>query len=234
MQCFNHRVLNLVYSPCFLPWSVLFYSSFFFLQWFDHDAPESITFPAPYDYSLNPFQKLMLLRCFRIDRIYRAITLYVTEIMGEKYVTPPILSFDSIYEQNSPMSPVVFILSPGSDPASDLMKLAERIEFASNKIKFLSMGQGQEKIALQYLETAIARGQWLMLQNCHLLVHWLLILEKQLEKLVKPHPDFRLWLTTEPIGSFPIGILQRTFQVCYKALFVVDNLYCYVLYRCVP
>ncbi|XP_014779882.1 dynein axonemal heavy chain 10 isoform X2 [Octopus bimaculoides] len=182
-------------------------------SWFDHDSPESIVFPAPYDHSLSPFQKLMLLRCFRVDRIYRAITLYVTEVMGEKYVTPPILSFDSIYEQNSPMSPVVFILSPGSDPASDLMKLAERIEFASNKIKFLSMGQGQEKIALQYLETAIARGQWLMLQNCHLLVHWLLKLEKQLEKLTKPHPDFRLWLTTEPIGTFPIGILQRTFQV---------------------
>ncbi|GAB1598225.1 dynein axonemal heavy chain 10 isoform X2 [Argonauta hians] len=182
-------------------------------SWFDEDAPESTTYPEPYHDSLTSFQKLMLLRCFRVDRIYRAITLYVSETMGEKYVTPPILNFDNIYEQNSPMSPVVFILSPGSDPASDLMKLAERIEFASNKIKFLSMGQGQEKIAIQYLETAIARGQWLMLQNCHLLVPWLLQLEKQLDKLNKPHPDFRLWLTTDPIGTFPIGILQRTFQV---------------------
>ena len=46
------------------------------------------------------------------------------------------------------MSPIVFILSPGSDPASDLMKLAERIEFGNNKIKFLSMGQGQEKVSI--------------------------------------------------------------------------------------
>lgn len=76
------------------------------------------------------------------------------------------------------------------------------------------MGQGQEKLALQYLETAIARGQWLMLQNCHLLVKWLRELEKELEKLTKPHPDFRLWLTTEPTDSFPIGILQRSLKVC--------------------
>ena len=69
------------------------------------------------------------------------------------------------------------------------------------------------QVALQLLETAIARGQWLMLQNCHLLVKWLRELEKQLEKLTKPHPDFRLWLTTEPIQSFPIGILQRSFKV---------------------
>ena len=50
------------------------------------------------------------------------------------------------------------------------MKLAERTGFGTNKLKYLSLGQGQEKLALQLLETAIARGQWLMLQNCHLLV----------------------------------------------------------------
>lgn len=136
--------------------------------------------------------------------------------MGEKYVNPPIISFESIFDQSTPVSPIVFILSPGSDPASDLMKLAERIEFGSNKLKFLSMGQGQEKLALQYLETAIARGQWLMLQNCHLLVKWLRELEKELEKLTKPHPDFRLWLTTEPTDSFPIGILQRSLKVYFS------------------
>lgn len=69
------------------------------------------------------------------------------------------------------------------------------------------------QLALNLLETAIARGQWLMLQNCHLLVVWLRQLEKQLEKLNKPHPDFRLWLTTEPTESFPIGILQRSLKV---------------------
>ncbi|XP_076108254.1 dynein axonemal heavy chain 10-like isoform X2 [Mytilus galloprovincialis] len=182
-------------------------------KWFDHDTPESQKYPLKYEDSLTHFQRLVLLRCFRIDRIYRAVEEYVTKSMGEKYVTPPIISFETVFEQSMPTSPIVFILSPGSDPASDLVKLAERIEFGSNKLKFLSMGQGQEKLALQYLETAVARGQWLMLQNCHLLVKWLRDLEKQLEKLTKPHPDFRLWLTTEPTPSFPIGILQRSLKV---------------------
>uniref|UniRef100_A0A2C9JWZ0 AAA+ ATPase domain-containing protein n=1 Tax=Biomphalaria glabrata TaxID=6526 RepID=A0A2C9JWZ0_BIOGL len=182
-------------------------------KWFDHDAPESQPYPLNYHERLSDFQSLMLLRCFRIDRIYRAVTEYVTKTMGEKYVTPPIISFENVYEQSTPMSPIVFILSPGSDPASDLMKLADRIEFGSNKLKFLSMGQGQEKVALQLLETAISRGQWLMLQNCHLLVRWLRELDKQLEKMTKPHPDFRLWLTTEPTPSFPISILQRSLKV---------------------
>jgi dynein heavy chain len=182
-------------------------------QWFDSDCPEKDGFPLQYGQTLNPFQRLMLLRCFRVDRVYLAVTDYVTTIMGEQYVTPPTLSFESIWEQSTTQSPIVFILSPGSDPTTDLLKLAERSEFGVNKVKLLAMGQGQEQIALSLLDQAQSRGLWLMLQNCHLLVKWLRELEKQLEKNTKPHPDYRLWLTTEPISTFPIGILQRSLKI---------------------
>ena len=110
-----------------------------------------------YETELNDFERLMLLRCFRVDRIYRAITEYVTKIMGEKYVTPPIISFESIFEQSTPMSPIVFILSPGSDPGADLMKLAERTGFGTNKLKYLSLGQGQEKVSIVIMEWQICK-----------------------------------------------------------------------------
>ncbi|CAH8518373.1 unnamed protein product [Schistosoma turkestanicum] len=182
-------------------------------SWYESDNPESLPIPGNYEEQLSKFQRLCLLRCFRVDRIYRAITLYVAEIMGEDYVSPPIMSFTTIYEQSTARSPIAFILSPGSDPTADLIKFAERQNFDRNRIKFLSMGQGQEKNAQDLLESCIAHGNWLMLQNCHLLVKWLTILEKYLEKLSKPHPDFRLWLTTEPCDAFPIGILQRSLKV---------------------
>ncbi|MGH0114673.1 UNVERIFIED_CONTAM: hypothetical protein FKN15_033990 [Acipenser sinensis] len=182
-------------------------------SWYDLDSPEQAAFPMKYKDNLTSFQKLLLLRCFRIDRVYRAVTDYVTLTMGEKYVQPPVISFEAIFDQSTPNSPIVFILSPGSDPASDLMKLAERTGFGGSRLKFLAMGQGQEKVALQLLETAVARGQWLMLQNCHLLVKWLKDLEKSLERVSKPHPDFRLWLTTDPTKDFPIGILQKSLKV---------------------
>uniref|UniRef100_UPI0037E7F8F2 dynein axonemal heavy chain 10 n=1 Tax=Semicossyphus pulcher TaxID=241346 RepID=UPI0037E7F8F2 len=182
-------------------------------SWYDLDGPEQAPFPMKYEENLSAFQKLLLLRCFRVDRVYRAVTDYVTVTMGEKYVQPPVISYDAIYEQSTPSSPIVFILSPGSDPGSDLMKLAERSGFEGNQFKFLAMGQGQEKVALQLLEGAVARGQWLMLQNCHLLVKWLKDLEKSLERITNPNPDFRLWITTNPIQDFPIGILQKSLKV---------------------
>ncbi|CAH2295752.1 dynein heavy chain 10, axonemal [Pelobates cultripes] len=182
-------------------------------SWYDLDTLEQYPFPLSYNNKLSNFQKLLLLRCFRVDRVYRAVTDYVTVTMGVKYVQPPVISFEAIFEQSVPSSPIVFILSPGSDPAIDLMKLAERSGFGGNRLRFLAMGQGQEKVALQLLDVAVSRGQWLMLQNCHLLVKWLKDLEKALEMIRKPHPDFRLWLTTDPIKDFPIGILQKSLKV---------------------
>eukprot|EP00731_Ephydatia_muelleri_P035324 Em0114g8a len=145
-------------------------------EWFDLDAPESVPFP-------------------RIDRVYRAITNFVTGRMGE--------------EENVCHTSCV----PGRIRLETLGSLADALGYGGNKLKFLAMGQGQEKVALQLLDTAASRGHWLMLQNCHLLVRWLKDLEKSLELLTKPHPDFRLWLTTAPTPDFPIGILQRSLKV---------------------
>lgn len=69
------------------------------------------------------------------------------------------------------------------------------------------------QVALRLLERAASHGHWLMLQNCHLLVKWLKDLEKTLERITSPKPSFRLWITTNPIDDFPIGILQKSLKV---------------------
>lgn len=53
-------------------------------QWYDLDSLEQYPFPLGYDENITPFQKLLILRCFRVDRVYRAVTDYVTVTMGEK------------------------------------------------------------------------------------------------------------------------------------------------------
>ena len=129
--------------------SALFFNVSLSVQWFDLDAPEGSPFPGQYSQSLSELQQLLLLRCFRVDRVFRAITSYVTIKMGEQYVTPPVINLDSILEQSTPLSPIVFILSPGADPAGDLSKLAEVKGFGGNRFKFLAMGQGQESVSEQ-------------------------------------------------------------------------------------
>lgn len=114
----------------------------------------------------------------------------------------------AVYEQSTPLVPVIFVLSPGADPATDIFKMANKMGMGASKMKFMALGQGQGPVAQAMLEQGSQRGHWVMLQNCHLLPSWLKTLEKLLEQNTSPQDDFRLWCTTDPTEHFPIGILQ--------------------------
>lgn len=182
-------------------------------RWADSEAPEAIPFPNGYSDRLTELQKLLLLRCFRQDRAYNAMELFVSSVMGEKYVQPPVLDYERIYSQSSPISPIVCILSPGADPQGDIQALCETHGFSGHRFRYLALGQGQGHLAEQMVEIGYVRGHWVLLQNCHLLASWLKTLEKILACMHRPHKDFRLWLTTEPTDYFPLGILQRSLKV---------------------
>lgn len=126
---------------------------------------------------------------------------------------PPTISYKKILNQSSEVSPIVFILSPGADPISDVQELANVEGFVGNKFRYLSLGQNMEREAEELIENSQIRGYWTMLQNCDLLPNWLIELEKILEKNQKPNKDFRLWLTTKPTKAFPLGILQKSMKV---------------------
>ena len=182
--------------------------------WYDHEQPEDFPFPNGLSDVLSDFEQMLVYRCLRIDRITVAVTRYVISSMGERFVQPPVLDYEQIYKQSNAMTPIVFVLSPGADPAFDVFKLGEELGFKPGaKLKYMALGQGMGPKAQEFLETGSTRGLWIMLQNCHLLPSWLKTLEKILDKIEKPHRDFRLWLTTEPTSRFPLGVLQRSLKV---------------------
>ena len=185
-----------------------------FEDWYDLEAPEMAPLPQGLGDSISPMQRLCVMRCFRPDRVYNAVKLFVMETLGEKYVQPPVLDYARVFGQSAPSMPMIFILSPGADPQADIQLLAdERGMSAANKFKYLALGQGQGPLAEQMLDAGMSRGFWVLLQNVHLLASWLKTLEKKLEVSKAPHPDFRLWLTTAPTDKFPLGILQRSLKV---------------------
>lgn len=187
-------------------------SSTVWKTWYDLEAPETSPLPNGFSDKLNPLQRLTVMRCFRPDRVYNAVKLFVIETLGEKFVQPPVLDYSRIFGQSSPLAPMVFILSPGADPQSDIQKFCDEMGMTA-RFKFVALGQGQGPIAEQLLEVGYKRGHWVLLQNCHLLASWLKTLERLLNEMKEPHKDFRLWLTTEPTDKFPLGILQRSLKI---------------------
>lgn len=52
-----------------------------------------------------------------------------------------------VFRESAATTPLVFVLSPGTDPAADLYKFAEEMKF-SQKLSAISLGQGQ--VSCQY------------------------------------------------------------------------------------
>jgi dynein heavy chain len=193
--------------------------------YYNETAPESVELPCGYEAKLTPLGRMCVLRCFRSDRLFLAARKYVVTTMGSKYAKFPIVNYGQLFEQSSPGAPVLFILSPGADPASEVYKLADKLgllgdesgasaQGRQNRVRSIALGQDQEEPARQLVTTGAARGHWVILQNCHLLTSWLRELEKLVEKVtMRPNPDFRLWLTSDPTERFPVGLLQRAHKV---------------------
>ena len=128
--------------------------------------------------------------------------------MGQDFVKPPPFDLQACYNDSSNMVPLVFILSPGSDHMSAVLRAAELLKVQVDPI---SLGQGQGPKAERLIERAKEKGMWVVLQNCHLAPSWMTTLEKICEELdpEEMHAGFRLWCTTYPSDVFPVAVLQN-------------------------
>ncbi|KAI9995414.1 hypothetical protein PInf_012475 [Phytophthora infestans] len=174
-----------------------------------YDSPIGHTLPFPGVLGkVSEFRRLLGLRCIRPDLLVVGIQQFLVKEMGEKFVKPPQFDLVLSYSDSSVSSPLVFILSPGSDPISSVLKFADSLR---QRAETISLGQGQGPIAERMIVRAREAGSWVVLQNCHLAPSWMPVMEKIAEdiKLDNTHPDFRLWCTTYPSDVFPAAVLQN-------------------------
>ncbi|KAF5403840.1 Dynein heavy chain axonemal [Paragonimus heterotremus] len=178
---------------------------------FDSPEPHRAQFPQPWQDTLDSFQRILLLRCLRADKVTNAMQDFVTHHLGQRFVEPQSTSLPEVFKDSSPSSPLIFVLSQGTDPASDLYKFADEMRFGGKKLSAISLGQGQGPRAEELMRAAMDRGIWVFFQNCHLAPSWMPALERLVEQIDKDrvHRDFRLWLTSMPSPDFPVFILQN-------------------------
>ena len=183
------------------------------------EEPRAEAEPLPGDWKkMAPFDQLLLIRCIRPDRMAEALTKFVADLIGEKYVVSANFDLEKSFEDSRPDVPIFFFLSPGVDVMSVVealvaKKRAENPESAvHNPILSVSLGQGQEPVANRAIAKAQKEGGWVVLQNIHLTPGFCKKdLEPQLDKLADgAHEDFRLMLTAEPSNAMPIPVLQAS------------------------
>ncbi|CAH8839691.1 unnamed protein product [Trichobilharzia szidati] len=177
--------------------------------WYTAAEPENSPLPGEWDNTLNEFQRMLIVRSLRPDRLSFCATSFIVNNLGSRFVEPPVLDMKQVVDDSSTRTPLIFVLSPGVDPTAGLLQLADNCGMVK-KFHALSLGQGQSPIATRLIKEGIKEGNWVFLANCHLSLSWMPALDKIVEQLAieEPHSDFRLWLSSSPSPAFPISILQ--------------------------
>merc|ERR1719456_465205 len=103
-------------------------------------------------------------------------------------MSPVTDKIEDIYGESTARMPVLYLLTAGSDPTSNIDELAKkRKKFPTDKV---SMGEGQEIVARQRNNAAFITGGWVILQNCHLGIDYMLELEDTLIQTSDIEDDF--------------------------------------------
>ncbi|XP_004691642.1 PREDICTED: dynein heavy chain 6, axonemal [Condylura cristata] len=165
---------------------------------------------------LSSFQKLILIKCCKEEKVVFVLTDFVIENLGKSFVETPPVDLATLYQDMSYATPLVFILSTGSDPMGAFQRFARESGY-SERVQSISLGQGQGPIAERMIKEAMKSGNWVFLQNCHLAVSWMLAMEE----LIKTFTDtnvvikdtFRLFLSSMPSDTFPVTVLQNSVKV---------------------
>ena len=112
-------------------------------RYYDDREPHKAILPSPWNEKLTDFQKMIVLRCLRLDKVIPLVTDFVKDKLGEKFVQPPPFDLAKSYADSNATIPLLFVLSPGADPMAGLLKFAEDKEFGGEKFNAISLGQGQ-------------------------------------------------------------------------------------------
>lgn len=196
-----------------------------FKDWYNELQPEDEKLPLEWKkLEAQPFQKLLIVRVMRPDRMTTALENFVRKILpkGDEYVDCDsgnsfFQVLQSSYADSTTLTPIYFIISPGADPLKDVEALAKKQGIdPAKQLHVVSLGQGQDVFAMSKLDNQGHKdGHWVMLQNIHLMPGFLLDLEKKLDVFAQEqsNPQFRLFVTSDPSNSIPIGLLERSIKL---------------------
>ncbi|KAF7729943.1 hypothetical protein EC973_003356 [Apophysomyces ossiformis] len=178
-------------------------------RFMEHPQPETVVPNSwPSSDSNDPVRRMLTVKCFRPDRLLPATTIFASEIFDSEFTNTGELNLQQIVKGEVDSStPLALCSVPGYDASYRVDNLV-----AETKTHCSSVAMGSTEgftLADQAISTAIKTGNWVMLKNVHLAPSWLGQLEKKLHSM-KPHNNFRLFLTMETNPKVPVNLLRMS------------------------
>ncbi|KAI9815391.1 MAG: hypothetical protein M1826_002067 [Phylliscum demangeonii] len=157
-------------------------------------------------------RSLLVVKLFRLDRFVPAAERYVTAVFGSD-LRDHSGDLHEVVQQVSCTTPIALSSTPGFDASFKVSNLVGRMRA---ECAHVAMGSNESlSSADQAISAAAAVGSWVLIKNVHLAPTWLQSLEKRLNSL-KPHADFRLFLSMEISPTIPGNLLRACRVLIYE------------------
>eukprot|EP00340_Litonotus_pictus_P012496 CAMPEP_0170538444 /NCGR_PEP_ID=MMETSP0209-20121228/103311_1 /TAXON_ID=665100 ORGANISM="Litonotus pictus, Strain P1" /NCGR_SAMPLE_ID=MMETSP0209 /ASSEMBLY_ACC=CAM_ASM_000301 /LENGTH=3072 /DNA_ID=CAMNT_0010840135 /DNA_START=28 /DNA_END=9246 /DNA_ORIENTATION=- len=175
-------------------------------------------FPEKYN-SLSTYKKLLLIKIFAIDKLNVYINKILEEVFVKEMAVIPLYTVNQLLEMSVSTSPLFLLLSLGIDPTGELKRLAEE---NGRELMMVSLGQGQAAKTISAIEIAQRKGEWIFLQNLHLVSDFMRPLEQIISNLSTSSekevlPTFRLWLSALPSKDILPSVLMNSIKTTLES-----------------
>ena len=157
-------------------------------------------------------RSLLLVKLFRLDRFVPAAEKFVAAVFG-KSVFETSSDLQEVVEQVTPTTPIALSSSPGFDASYKVENLVEKTKA---QCSYIAMGSIEGVASAdKAISNAAATGTLVLIKNVHLAPIWLQSLEKRLDSL-KPHPEFRVFLSMETSPQISVNLLRASRVLMYE------------------
>jgi dynein heavy chain 1 len=157
-------------------------------------------------------RSLLLVKLCRLDRFVPAAERFIEAVFGREFFEGS-SDLKDVVEQVAATTPISLSSSPGFDASYKVDALVERMHATCANIA-MGSNEGLES-ADKAISNAATAGTWVLVKNVHLAPSWLQSLEKRLDSL-KPHKDFRLFLSMESSPKIPVNLIRASRVLMYE------------------
>ncbi|KAJ5177895.1 Dynein heavy chain domain-2 [Penicillium coprophilum] len=187
-------------------------------QWdrfFDEELAENVV-PVMWDESVSQLDQLLrsllLVKICRMDRFVPSAERFIEAVFGRELFEGG-ADLKDVVDQVTATRPIALSSSPGFDASYKVDALVEATHATCANIA-MGSNEGLES-ADKAISNAAAVGNWVLVKNVHLAPAWLQSLEKRLDSL-KPHKEFRLFLSMESSPKIPVNLIRASRVLMYE------------------
>ena len=129
--------------------------------YFECDSPETTALPGAWETKVSPFQRLLLVKAFRPEKVSFGSAEFVGSSIGPSFKEAPPFDLQATYNDSACKVPIVFVLTSGADPTQYLLLLGKQQGYTQgDNLKMVSLGQGQGPIAERLMSEGTSKGHW--------------------------------------------------------------------------